>query len=53
MDKLVAPTLELEMNDSTNEHERSSFEFPYDSCSLLDSPEFIVLSTAYSYEEHN
>jgi hypothetical protein len=53
MDKLIAPTLELEMNDSTNEHECSSFEFPRDSCSLLESPEFVVLSTACSYEDHN
>jgi hypothetical protein len=53
MDKLEAPTLELEMNESTNEHERSSFEFPRVSCSLLESPKFIVLSTAGSYEDHN
>jgi hypothetical protein len=53
MDKLEAPTLELGMNDSTNEHERSSFEFPHDSCSLLESLEFVVLSTTCSYEDHN
>jgi hypothetical protein len=45
MDKLEAPTLELKMNDSTNEHESSSFEFPCVSCSILTSLELITLST--------
>jgi hypothetical protein len=52
MDKLEAPNLELEMNESTNEHEHSSFEFPRVSFSLLESPKFVVLSTTYSYEDH-
>ena len=53
MDKLEAPTLELEMNDSTNEHERFSFKFPHISCSLLESLELITLSATRLYEDHN
>jgi hypothetical protein len=53
MDKLEAPTLELDMNDSTNEHESSSFEFPHISCSLLMSLESITLSTPCPYEDSN
>jgi hypothetical protein len=45
MDKLKAPTLGLEMNDSTNKHESFSFEFPRVSCTLLESLELIALST--------
>jgi hypothetical protein len=32
MDKLKTSTLELEMNDFTNEHESPCFEFPRISC---------------------
>jgi hypothetical protein len=53
MDKLETSTLELEMNDSINEHESSSFEFPHISCSLLASLELITLSAARSYEDSN
>jgi len=53
MDKLEAPTLELEMNDSTNEHESSPFEFPHVSCSLLASLELITLSTPCPYKDSN
>ena len=53
MDKLNAPTLELEMNDSTNEHESFSFEFLCVSCSLLESLELIMLSATHFYEDHN
>ena len=53
MDNLGAPTLELKKNDSTNEHESFSFETPHVSCSLLESLEFVVLSTACCYEEDN
>jgi hypothetical protein len=41
------------MSDSTNEHERSSFEFPRVSCSLVESPEFVVLGTICFHEDHN
>jgi hypothetical protein len=40
IDNLRAPTLELKKNDSTNKHERFSFETPHVSCSLLESLEF-------------
>jgi len=53
MDKLETSTVELEMNDSTNEHESSSFEFPCVSCSLLASLELITLSTICFHENHN
>ena len=53
MDKLEAPTLELKMYDSTNEHESFSFEFPRVSCSLLESQEFITLSVTRFYEDPN
>ena len=53
MDNLEAPTLELKKNDSTNEHEDSSFETPCISCSLLESPELITLSATRFYEDHN
>ena len=53
MGKLETSTLELEMNDSTNEHEISSFEFPHVSCSLLASLEMITLSTVCFHEDHN
>ena len=53
MDKLEAPTLELEMYDSTNEHESFSFEFLRISCSLLESLELITLSAASFYEDPN
>ena len=53
MDKLKAPTLELEMNNSTNEHESFSFEFLHVSCSLLESLELITLSATCFYEDPN
>jgi hypothetical protein len=53
MDMPKAPTLELEMNDSTNEHEHFSFEFPNVSCSLLESLEFVVLGTICFHEDLN
>jgi len=53
MDKLETSTVELEMNDSTNEHESSSFEFPCVSCSLLASLELITLSTPCPYDDRN
>jgi len=53
MGNLEAPTLELKKIDSTNEHERSSFETPCISCSLLESPELITLSATHFYEDHN
>jgi len=53
MDNLEAPTLELKKNDSTNEHEDSSFETPCISCSLLESPELITHSATHFYEDHN
>ena len=53
MDNLGAPTLELKKNDSTNEHEGFSFETPRVSCSLLESPELIMLSATCFYEDHD
>ena len=53
MDKLKAPTLKLEMNNSTNEHESFSFEFPRVSCSLLESLELITVSATCFYEDYN
>jgi hypothetical protein len=53
MDKLETSTLELEMNDSSNEHESSSFVFLHVSCSLLASLELIMLSATRFYEDHN
>jgi len=52
MDMPKAPTLETEEKDSTIEHESFSFETPHVSCSRLESPEFVVLSTA-CYKEDN
>ena len=46
-------TLETKRKDSTNEHENFSFENPHVSCSLLESPEFILLSTTCTHENHN
>jgi len=52
-DNPLAPTLEIEEKDSTVEHESFSFEIPHVSCSLLESPEFVLLSAACFYEDHN
>jgi hypothetical protein len=41
-------TLETKRKDSTNEHENFSFETPHVSCSLLESPEFVLLSTTHA-----
>ena len=53
MDNLGAPILVLKKNDSTNKHEGSSFETPRISCSLLESPELIMLSATCFYKDHN
>jgi uncharacterized protein (UPF0262 family) len=53
MDMPKAPTLETKKKDSTFEHESFSLETPRISCSLLESPEFVVLSVACCYEEDN
>ena len=53
MDILEAPTQETKEKDSTIEHESFSFETPHVSSSLLESLEFVVLSTACCYEEDN
>jgi hypothetical protein len=53
MDMPKAPTLETEENDSTIKHESFSFETPHFSCSLLEPPKSVVLSTTYSYIDHN
>ena len=53
MDNLGAPTLELKKNDSINKHEGFSFETPRVSCSLLESPELIMLSATCFYEDHD
>ena len=47
MDISKAPTLE------TKEHESFSFETLHVSCSCLESPESVVLSASYCYEEDN
>ena len=48
-----APTLETLEKVFTIEHESFSFETPHVSCSLLESPDFVVLSIACYYEEDN
>jgi len=53
MDISKAPTWETKDKDSSVEHESFSFETPHVSCSLLESLEFVVLSTACCYEEDN
>ena len=53
MDIRETPTLESKRRDSTNEHERFSFETPRVSCSLLESLELITLSATCLYEDHN
>jgi hypothetical protein len=53
MDMPKAPTLETQENDFTIKHESFSFETPHFSCSLLEPPEFVVLSTICSHEDHN
>jgi hypothetical protein len=53
MDMPKAPILESEEKDSTNEHEGFYFETPHVSCSLLESLEFVVLSTTCCYGEDN
>jgi hypothetical protein len=53
MDMPIAPTLETKEKDSTIEHESFSFETSHVSRSLLESPEFIVLSTTCPYEDPN
>ena len=56
MDIPVAPTLESKRKDSTYEHESFIFETPFDSCSccsLLESPEFVLLRATCFYEDRN
>ena len=53
IDNLGAPILELKKNDSINKHEGFSFETPSISCSLLESPELIMLSATCFYKDHN
>jgi hypothetical protein len=48
-----APTLETKEKDSINEHKSFTLETPHTSCSLSESPEFIVLSIACFYEKDN
>ena len=52
-DNPLAPTLETEEKDSTIGHERFSFETPHASCSLLEFPKWISLSTTCFHEDHN
>jgi hypothetical protein len=49
MDMPKAPTLETKKN-SANEHENFSSKTPHISCSLLESPKFILLSTCNNLE---
>jgi hypothetical protein len=51
MDMPKAPNLET--NDSTVKHECFSFATLHFSCSLVESPEFVVLSTTCNYEDPN
>jgi len=53
MDNPEASTLETKEKDSTDEHETFSFKIPQDSCSLLESQEFISLKTMCSYKDPN
>ena len=53
MDILVAPTLESKRKDSTYEHESFAFKTPSDSCSLLESLEFMLLRAMCFYEDRN
>ena len=53
MDIPSASTLETSEMNSTDKHESFSFETPPDSCSLLESPEFILLKTTCFHEDHN
>jgi len=48
-----APTLETVEKVFAIEYESFSFETPHVSCSLLESPEFVVLKTTCSYEDLN
>jgi hypothetical protein len=52
MDNPLAPTLETK-KDTTYEHESFTFETPQDSCSLLESPEFVSFMTTCYYEDPN
>ena len=44
-------TLESQTEESTNKHK--TFEFPQDSCSNKDSPEFISLRATCSHQDSN
>jgi hypothetical protein len=48
-----APTLETMEKVFTIEHESFSFKTPHVSWSLLKSPEFVSLSAACFYVDHN
>ena len=47
-----APTLETKKN-SANEQENFFFEIPHISCSLSESPRFVLLSARCFHENHN
>ena len=51
MDISKAPTRETKEKDSTVEHESFYFITPHISCSLLEYPEFVLLSAACFYED--
>jgi hypothetical protein len=53
MDMPKEPILESKRKDSTYEHESFTFEPPFDPCSVLGSPEFVLLRTMCFLENHN
>jgi hypothetical protein len=53
LDMPKAPTLETQENDFTVKHEGFSFKTPHFSCSFLEFPESVVLSTTCINEEYN
>jgi hypothetical protein len=53
MDITKAPTLESKRKDSTYEHQNFTLKPPFDSCSVLGSPKFVLLSTMCFHENHN
>ena len=53
MDNIEAPTLETEKKNFAVEHQSFSFETPHASCSLLEFPKWISLSTTCFHEDHN
>jgi hypothetical protein len=53
MDMPKALTLESKRKDLTYEHESFTLEPPSDSCLVLGSPKFVLLSTMCFHENHN